>query len=333
MRLIGFSHTGRRPHRWRSSVAIAALTGVVAVTSCGVPADESAGVSVSPSATPAASAPPQSRSSPAPDSGALCGDRAVSSADLANAQFAFVGRVVSMADEIQPWTTDPENADRPEIPTTTPWVTFEVEFWYLNDWGDTFSVWMPGGASTGQRLAVGGNAYFTQVADFAGQSGEVEFCTLLADDDVSPADWEAAFGEPAAPTSTAVTTTIVLEPTKVFGEHAGPCAPTVLTNGNGDHSVLATGIDCFIGELRAGRPVVWDVLIPTVEGDPIVTRYEYDGISVVITTDNSFDNFGSGGVLEQRCVDIVATNWLPDGFDCTTSPGVGFVESSLVTQR
>lgn len=333
MRLVGFGRTGRRAHRRRSSVAMVALAGVVAVTSCGVPADEPAGESSGPPATPAASAPPPSGSSPTADSGVLCRDGAVPPADLATAQFAFVGRVVSVVDEIQPWTTDPENADRPEDPTTTPWVTFEVELWYLNDWGGTFSVWMPGGASTGQRLAVGGNAYFTQVADFAGQSGEVEFCTSLADDDLSPADWDAAFGEPAAPTSTAVTTTLVLEPTKVFGEHDGPCAPTVLTNGNDDQSVLDEGVACFIEQFQAGRPLVWDVLIPTVEGDPIVTRYEYDGASVVITTDNSFDNFGSGGVLEQRCLDILATSWLPGGVDCTTSAGVGFVESSLVTQR
>ncbi len=330
MRLTRSGHIVRERRR---SAAFAVLVSVVAVTSCGARADDPVGVSAGPPSSPTVSDLPSSASTSSPDVGAVCGDAAPTPADLANAQFAFVGRVVAVADEIHPWTTDPENVDRPEVPSATPWVTFEVELWYLNDWGRTFSVWMPGGAGTGQRLAVGGNAYFTQVADFAGQSGEVEFCASIADGEVSLSDWDAALGDPVAPTSTAMTTTLVLEPTKVFGEHEGLCAPTVLTNGNDDESVLAEGISCFIDELRAGRPLVWDVLIPTVEGDPIVTRYEYDGAAVVITTDNSFDNFGSGGVLEERCVDVVANNWLPDGIDCTTSTGVGFVESSLVAQR
>lgn len=68
-------------------------------------------------------------------------------------QFSLVGRVLSVADDIHPWTTDPENPDRPEAATTTRWVTFEVERWYLSDWGLIFSVWMRDIATLpGQRV-------------------------------------------------------------------------------------------------------------------------------------------------------------------------------------
>lgn len=325
---------GRRSGRERIWVtAICAASTLLAA--CGTPAEESSGpvatgapdTIAAPDTTPTVGPTPASTAPPSVDA---CGDVAVTAADLANAQFAFVGRVVSSVDEIQPWTTDPENPDRPAVPTATSWVTFEVERWYLNDWGRTFSVWMPDITVTpDQRVAVGGNAFFTQVGDFAGQSGEVEFCAPLADSEASPADWNAALGEPFAPSSTVPPTTVVLEPTKVFGEHPGPCGPTVLTNGNDDQRVLDAGIACFLDEVDAGRPLVWDLLVPTVEGDPIVTRYDFDGSSVVITTDNSFDNFGSGGVFEERCTGVVPTNWLPAGIDCTTGTGTGFIEASL----
>ena len=308
---------------------------VAMLAACGMPADESSGpfatavpdTTAVTDATPTVGPVPASTAPPNVDG---CGDVAVTATVLANAQFAFVGRVVSSVGEILPWTTDPENPDRPAVPTATRWVTFEVERWYLNDWGRTFSVWMPDITVTpDQRIAVGGNAFFTQVGDFAGQSGEVEFCAALGEGEASPDDWSAALGEPFAPSSTVPSTTVVLEPTKVFGERSGPCGPTVLTNGNDDQRVLDVGIACFLEEVDAGRPLVWDLLVPTVEGDPIVTRYDFDGTSVVITTDNSFDNFGSGGVFEERCAGVLPTNWLPDGIDCTARTGIGFIESSL----
>ncbi len=59
--------------------------------------------------------------------------------------------------------------------------------------------------------------------------------------------------------------------------------------------------------------MIWDVLIPTDEGDPIVYRYDDNATTITITTDYSFDNYESGGVIEQRCTDVAATNWLPAG--------------------
>lgn len=38
-----------------------------------------------------------------------------SPADLSDAQCALVGRVLEIAHEVHPWTTDPENPDRPDV--------------------------------------------------------------------------------------------------------------------------------------------------------------------------------------------------------------------------
>lgn len=263
---------------------------------------------------------------------AECGGLAVTDALFDEAQFAFVGRVAATADLIHPWTTDPENPDRADVGTPTPWVTFDVEHWYLNDWGTTFSVWMPDGEVTvGQRLAVGGNAYHTEVGDFSGQSGEVEFCTPVADHELTPAEWDTRLGEPfrPSPAAPAPTTSAAAPATKVFGDHTSPCEPTVLRNGVDDPRILESGAACLLAEFEASRPVVWDVLLPTVEGDPILTRYEFDGATVTITTDHSFDTYGSGGVTEQRCTGIRPSGWLPEGVDCTTSSGEGFQPDSV----
>lgn len=72
---------------------------------------------------------------------------------------AVVGTVAEISGEIEPWDVDSENPDRPERPGLTPWVSFDVEGWYTNDWGSTFNVWMPRHAvEVGQRLAVAGDA-------------------------------------------------------------------------------------------------------------------------------------------------------------------------------
>ena len=116
---------------------------------------------------------------------------------------------------------------------------------------------------------------------------------------------------------------------KVFGEQSEPCPATVLTNDAEDDQKTDDGTDCLMTEVEAGRPVVWDVLVPTVEGDPIPTRYAFDANVVRITTDSSRDTFGSGGVVEQRCDGLRRTSRLPEGVDCTTSSGDGFKSSSL----
>jgi hypothetical protein len=132
----------------RRSQAVLAAFLLVSLSACGATSSDSATVSTG----------IESASDVDADL-AGCGSVAVDDADLAGAQFAFVGRVSAVADEVHPWTTDPENPDRPDVVTTTKWVTFDVERWYGPDWGLTFPVWMPHiSVSPGQRVAVGGNA-------------------------------------------------------------------------------------------------------------------------------------------------------------------------------
>lgn len=127
----------------------------------------------------------------------------------------------------------------------------------------------------------------------------------------------------------AVTTGCGGDGSKVFGDQSEPCPATVLTNGSDDDQKIDDGADCLMTEFEAGRPVVWDVLVPTVEGDPIPTRYAFDGDSVTITTDFSRDTFGGGGVDQQRCDGLRRTSRLPEGVDCSTSSGDGFDSDSL----
>lgn len=307
------------------------LMTVAIAAGCGASVEDPAAVPSTPTlTTPAATGSSAAPITPAtPTAPEACGNVPVTTAMLADAQFAFIGTVIAADEEIHPWTTDPENPDRPALPTTTPWVTFTVDHWYLNDWGMTFAVWMPTiTVATGDHVAVAGNAYFTAIGDFAGQSGEVELCSPVVRG-ATLEGWDEVLGTPFAPSVTAPTTTLVLPATKRFGEYTSVCDPTRLTNGDDDQTVLATGVACFLAEHDAGRPVIWDVLIPTDEGDPIVYRYDDNATTITITTDYSFDNYGSGGVIEQRCTDVAATNWLPAGVDCTSSAAEGFQEVGI----
>ena len=86
---------------------------------------------------------------------------------------------------------------------------------------------------------------------------------------------------------------------------------------------------CSSGAVDSRQPVVWDVVVATVEGDPVPTRYDFDGEQVIITTDYSFDEFGSGSIVELRCTGVRRSGWLPEGTDCSTHEGEGFRAESL----
>ena len=322
-----------------SRLVFAVLAGMVVVSACGSGSGEStAGEERTTVASPPLATPPTDAEGGTPESteveavrSEVCGERVALFSELAEAQFAFVGKVVAVDDEVHPWTTDPENPNRGNGVETTRWVTFEVERWHTPDWGATFSVWAPGyDMKVGQRLAVGGNAYFTEVRDFSGQSGEVEICSTLLESEASPAGWSEFFGRgtPPAP-EMAEDEPSVLVASKVFGETTGPCGVTVLNNGPDDEVKMAEGAACFVGEVEAQRPLVWDVVVATVEGDPVPSRYSFDGETVIITTDYSFDNFGSGGVVELRCTSVRLSNWLPEGINCSSHDGEGFRPDSL----
>ena len=121
------------------------------------------------------------------------------------------------------------------------------------------------------------------------------------------------------------------EGSKLFGEQTEPCAPIVLTNDDTDAAAISTGTECVLAEIDAGRPVTWDVLALTVEGDPIPTRYAFDGDEITITRDDTRDEFGTGGVTVERCDGIRRGTWLPEGTGCSPAGGDGFRDESLPT--
>ncbi|MBK6501548.1 MULTISPECIES: hypothetical protein [Candidatus Neomicrothrix] len=82
-------------------------------------------------------------------------------------------------------------------------------------------------------------------------------------------------------------------------------------------------------EFEAGSPVVWDVVFSTTEGDPVPVRHEFDGKTVTITTDSSFDDFGSGEVDVQVCEGIRRAEALVEGVGCGSSSGDGFRADSV----
>ncbi|NOX31546.1 MAG: hypothetical protein GXP35_16090 [Actinobacteria bacterium] len=78
-----------------------------------------------------------------------------------------------------------------------PWVTFEVSAWYVKDWGDQFTIWMPElTPQIGERWLVGGDARHVAVLDFAGQSGLADPCLSGFTDAESVNKWADEFGSP-----------------------------------------------------------------------------------------------------------------------------------------
>ncbi len=119
-------------------------------------------------------------------------------------------------------------------------------------------------------------------------------------------------GEPADP------------PAPVFGDTPGPCGVTVLTNDTGDEAALRTAVTCALAQLDAREAFMWDLLVPTVEGDPVLYRFESDGERVTIVTDNTRDEFGSRTVSVQVCETIGDTGFVPEGVDCVDGTGAPF---------
>ena len=119
-------------------------------------------------------------------------------------------------------------------------------------------------------------------------------------------------------------------PAPFFGAQPGPCGVTVLTNDIGDDEKLRAAVDCAIDEVDALSIFTWDLLVPTVEGDPILYRFVGDGERVTITTDTTRDAFGSSSVLVQECETIDDTGFVPVGVDCIESSGAAMELSNSV---
>jgi hypothetical protein len=113
-------------------------------------------------------------------------------------------------------------------------------------------------------------------------------------------------------------------PAHVFGEVQDGCGVTVLTNDVDDDAKLRSGADCLMARVDAGDPVEWDLLVPTIEGDPILYRFASDGATITITQDPTRDELGGSGVLVELCETVDDTGYIPVGAACTASSGVPF---------
>jgi len=120
---------------------------------------------------------------------------------FAAAEFAFDGVVIEASQVLYEsevfaaWEAGESVED--ESLWVWPWVTFEVSAWYVQDWGDQFSVWMPELApEIGERWLVGGDARHVAVLDFAGQSGLADPCLSGFADAASSTTWADVFGDP-----------------------------------------------------------------------------------------------------------------------------------------
>ncbi len=113
-------------------------------------------------------------------------------------------------------------------------------------------------------------------------------------------------------------------PQPVFGENTGACGVTVLTNDIGDEELLRAGVACLIERLDNGDSVAWDLLVPTVEGDPILYRFESEGAQITILEDTTRDSFGSGAVVARTCEQIDDTGFVPSGSGCIDGRGRPF---------
>lgn len=113
-----------------------------------------------------------------------------------------------------------------------------------------------------------------------------------------------------------------------FGGEDQQCPSVKLANEADDQQVLQEAIKCFLAVMESGDPIVMDVDRPTVEGDSIFYRYDFDGASVLLVRDTRLDTFGAGAVEAERCESIVSTNGLPEGVQCTPVDHPGFVDAS-----
>lgn len=105
-----------------------------------------------------------------------------------------------------------------------------------------------------------------------------------------------------------------------FGGFVEPCSASVLTNDVDDNQVLADGLACFLDAVETSTPVVWDLAVATVEGDPILHRYDFDGTATTITVDTTRDTFGAPTVDVQRCANVIDGRFLPEGTECERLP-------------
>jgi len=112
-----------------------------------------------------------------------------------------------------------------------------------------------------------------------------------------------------------------------FGANDTVCVSVELKNELNDDGLRAEAFSCFMDEYDAGRAVVVDMSVPTVEGDPIFERYATDGNRVTLVIDTRLDAYGAGEVLAQACAGAEWNGKFINGVDCESIDHPGFPEA------
>ncbi len=113
---------------------------------------------------------------------------------------------------------------------------------------------------------------------------------------------------------------------RIFGANDDQCPSTSVTIVDWPEAedLVLLGQECFERSVNAGFPVIWDLAVPTVEGDPIFTRHLYDGNTVWLLRDNRADRYGSPKLEASKCEGYGPTRFGLDGLGCKPSDYPGF---------
>ena len=109
-----------------------------------------------------------------------------------------------------------------------------------------------------------------------------------------------------------------------FGANDVQCESAAIDINHDYQLLFAKGEQCFLTQLSNGVPVVWDVVVPTVEGDPIFTRHIFDGEIIWFLRDARADKYGSPSVTALDCHDLDLNTLAYEGSDCEPSDYPGF---------
>lgn len=114
-----------------------------------------------------------------------------------------------------------------------------------------------------------------------------------------------------------------------FGGGESACPPTTAGAPHVNTAEdLALAADCFFSAVAASTAVTWDLARNSVEGDPIYTRYAFNGDEITIVVDARKDRWGPQRVTAQTCESVArGAAGLPEGVSCRTTSHDGFVEA------
>ncbi|MDR0434776.1 MAG: DUF4362 domain-containing protein [Gracilibacteraceae bacterium] len=84
-------------------------------------------------------------------------------------------------------------------------------------------------------------------------------------------------------------------------------------------------VDAFYADALAGRAAFMRVMQYTIEGDPIITDYRYDGETYTVVYDSTRDKFGSGDIST-----LTYKHLLPTGLDSNGTAGYTLTHADFI---